>query len=140
MSSAPTIEIQVQYFAILREQRGQREEHVSTMARTAGELYDELKARHGFDLPKDILKVALNGRFDRPIREQIDTAEARAGLACTSCHAITRVDSSMALGQAAFTGAIQDIDPVALVAENDETQERINCLQRFNFIIIWDKE
>lgn len=65
MSSAPTIEIQVQYFAILREQRGQREEQVSTTARTPGELYDELKARHGFDLPKDILKVALNGRFER---------------------------------------------------------------------------
>jgi tetratricopeptide (TPR) repeat protein len=44
--------------------------------------------------------VFFNGRFDRPIKEQIDTAEARAGLACTSCHAITRVDSTM--GNASF--------------------------------------
>jgi tetratricopeptide (TPR) repeat protein len=42
--------------------------------------------------------VFFNGRFDRPIKEQIDTPEARAGLACTSCHAITHVDSSMGNG------------------------------------------
>lgn len=45
--------------------------------------------------------VFFNGRFDRPIREQIDTEEAHAGLACTSCHAITHVDSSM--GNGGFT-------------------------------------
>ena len=42
--------------------------------------------------------VFFNGRFDRPIKEQIDTPEARAGLACTSCHAITHVASSMGNG------------------------------------------
>jgi tetratricopeptide (TPR) repeat protein len=42
--------------------------------------------------------VFFNGRFDRPIREQIDTPEAQAGLACTSCHAITRVGSTMGQG------------------------------------------
>jgi tetratricopeptide (TPR) repeat protein len=45
--------------------------------------------------------VFFNGRFDRPIKEQIDTPEARAGLACTSCHAITHVDGSM--GNGGFT-------------------------------------
>jgi tetratricopeptide (TPR) repeat protein len=45
--------------------------------------------------------VFFNGRFDRPIREQIDTPEAQAGLACTSCHAIVHVGSSM--GQGDFT-------------------------------------
>ncbi len=42
--------------------------------------------------------VFFNGRFDRPIREQIDAPEAQAGLACTSCHAITHVDSTMGQG------------------------------------------
>jgi tetratricopeptide (TPR) repeat protein len=42
--------------------------------------------------------VFFNGRFDTPIREQIDTPEAQAGLACTSCHAITRVNSTMGQG------------------------------------------
>ena len=45
--------------------------------------------------------VFFNGRFERPMIEQIDTPEAQAGLACTSCHAITRVDSSM--GNGGFT-------------------------------------
>ncbi len=40
----------------------------------------------------------FNGRFDRPVKEQIDTPEAQAGLACTSCHSITRVHSSMGQG------------------------------------------
>ena len=39
--------------------------------------------------------VFFNGRFDRPIKEQIDTPEARNGLGCMSCHAIVHVDSSM---------------------------------------------
>lgn len=43
----------------------------------------------------------FNGRFDKPIKDQIDTPEAKAGLACTSCHAITHVQGSM--GQAGFT-------------------------------------
>jgi tetratricopeptide (TPR) repeat protein len=42
--------------------------------------------------------VFFNGRFDRPIKEQIDTPEAQAGLSCTSCHSITRVHSSMGQG------------------------------------------
>jgi len=45
--------------------------------------------------------VFFNGRFDRPIREQIDTPEAQAGLSCTSCHSIVHVKSSM--GQGDFT-------------------------------------
>jgi cytochrome c-type biogenesis protein CcmH/NrfG len=45
--------------------------------------------------------VFFNGRFDRPIREQISTPEAQAGLACTSCHSIVHVNSSM--GQGDFT-------------------------------------
>ena len=39
--------------------------------------------------------VFFNGRFDKPIKDQIDTPEAHAGLAGTSCHSITSVVSSM---------------------------------------------
>ncbi len=42
--------------------------------------------------------VFFNGRFDRPIREQIETPEAQAGLGCTSCHAVTAVKSTMGQG------------------------------------------
>ena len=45
--------------------------------------------------------VFFNGRFDRPMREQIHTPEAQAGLGCTSCHSIVHVKSTM--GQGDFT-------------------------------------
>ncbi len=45
--------------------------------------------------------VFFNGRFDRPIKEQIHTPEAQAGLSCTSCHSIVHVKSTM--GQGDFT-------------------------------------
>ena len=42
--------------------------------------------------------VFFNGRFDRPIRDQLSTAEAQAGLGCTSCHSITGVHGTMGQG------------------------------------------
>ncbi|HEY7306992.1 MAG TPA: tetratricopeptide repeat protein [Bryobacteraceae bacterium] len=39
--------------------------------------------------------VFFNGRFDRPIKEQIDTPEARAGLSCMSCHSIIHVNGTV---------------------------------------------
>ncbi len=42
--------------------------------------------------------VLFNGMMDTPIKEIIDTPEAQAGLACTSCHAIVKVKSSMGQG------------------------------------------
>jgi Flp pilus assembly protein TadD len=45
--------------------------------------------------------VFFNGRFEKPIKEQIDTPEAQNGLGCVSCHSITRVDSTM--GNGGFT-------------------------------------
>ncbi|MGQ0733162.1 MAG: tetratricopeptide repeat protein [Acidobacteriota bacterium] len=42
--------------------------------------------------------VFFNGRFDEPIKDQIDTPEAQAGLGCLSCHAVTRVKSTMGQG------------------------------------------
>jgi tetratricopeptide (TPR) repeat protein len=45
--------------------------------------------------------VFFNGRFEKPIREQIDTPEAQNGLGCVSCHSISHVDSSM--GNGGFT-------------------------------------
>jgi tetratricopeptide (TPR) repeat protein len=42
--------------------------------------------------------VFFNGRFDTPIKQQVNTPEAQAGLACTSCHAITHVGGTMGQG------------------------------------------
>jgi molybdopterin converting factor small subunit len=56
-------QVQVEYFALLREQRGLARESVSTQAASAGELYAELAARHRFTLPADRLRVAIDGEF-----------------------------------------------------------------------------
>ena len=55
--------LRVQYFALLREQAGVREESVQTSAATPAELYRELAARHGFTLAPQALKVAINTEF-----------------------------------------------------------------------------
>jgi len=56
-------DIEVQYFAVLRERAGTSRETVQTAAATAGELYDELAARRGFGLPRTMLRVAINDEF-----------------------------------------------------------------------------
>ncbi|MEX2542794.1 MAG: MoaD/ThiS family protein [Trueperaceae bacterium] len=64
--------VTLDYFAIFREFRKRDQELVSTSARDAGELYQELKARHGFPLPVETLRVAINDEFapwEREIRE-----------------------------------------------------------------------
>jgi sulfur-carrier protein len=56
-------EIEVHYFAILREQRGTASERVSTAATTPGELYAEISGRHHFSLAQHQLQVAVNDSF-----------------------------------------------------------------------------
>ena len=55
--------VRVQYFAILRDQRGLAEERLETPAATARDLYEELHRRHGFSLPAERLRVAVNDEF-----------------------------------------------------------------------------
>jgi molybdopterin converting factor subunit 1 len=55
--------VNLQYYAQLREQAGAGSEQVDTSASNLRELYEELRSRHGFSLPIDALKVAVNTRF-----------------------------------------------------------------------------
>jgi molybdopterin-guanine dinucleotide biosynthesis protein A len=55
--------LRVQYFALLREQAGRRDESVTTAATTPRELFAELTARHAFTLAPEHLKVAVNAEF-----------------------------------------------------------------------------
>ena len=55
--------ITVEYFAILREQRGLSRERLSTAAGTAAALYDALRSEHGFTLPGERVRAAVNGQF-----------------------------------------------------------------------------
>ena len=55
--------VRLEYFALLREQRGLGSETVETAAATARELYRELAAAHGFTLPAERVRVAVNNAF-----------------------------------------------------------------------------
>jgi molybdopterin converting factor subunit 1 len=54
------IDVTAKYFAVFREQSGLDGERVATPATTAGELFDELAARHGFLDARKRCKVAVN--------------------------------------------------------------------------------
>jgi molybdopterin synthase sulfur carrier subunit len=53
----------VLYFASLRDRAGMDAEQVESLALDARALYTELRARHGFTLAEDRLRVAVNGAF-----------------------------------------------------------------------------
>ncbi|MCQ8280045.1 MoaD/ThiS family protein [Acetobacteraceae bacterium KSS8] len=57
------ITVELRYYAQLREQAGTGGERVSTDAETPAALYDTLRLRHGFSLPRDALKIAVNTAF-----------------------------------------------------------------------------
>ena len=58
-----TVRVRLQYFASLREERGLAREEIATAAATPAGLYAELSARHGFALPAERVRVAVNGEF-----------------------------------------------------------------------------
>jgi molybdopterin synthase sulfur carrier subunit len=68
--------ITVLYFASLRDAAGLDSEQLPVPASLRA-LYDELRARHGFILPAEKLRVAIDGAFaawDTPLREGSEVA------------------------------------------------------------------
>jgi molybdopterin converting factor subunit 1 len=57
------MQLNIRYFALMREQAGRSEETLETTARTPADLYAELTARYGFTLGQEQLKVAVNSEF-----------------------------------------------------------------------------
>ena len=60
-----TARVTVLYFASLRDVTGMASETFDTAAPDLRVLYIELRARHGFALPVDRLRVAVDGAFAR---------------------------------------------------------------------------
>jgi molybdopterin converting factor subunit 1 len=57
------MKIEVRYFAVLADEAGCSSEQVESSAATLGELYDELRRRHGFRLPRASVRAAVNDEF-----------------------------------------------------------------------------
>jgi molybdenum cofactor guanylyltransferase len=58
-----SMQLKIQYFALMREQAGRSDETLETSAATPADLFAELTARYGFTLSRDQLKVAVNTEF-----------------------------------------------------------------------------
>ena len=64
--------VTVLYFASLRDAAGVASEHVETEAPDLLALYESARSRHGFALPVDRLRVAVDGAFAKwgdPVRD-----------------------------------------------------------------------
>ena len=59
----PIKKIHIQYYALLREERGVSQETLSTTAKTARDLYFELQKKFKFKLSTDLLRVSINDEF-----------------------------------------------------------------------------
>ena len=55
--------ITIEYYALLREQRGCQSETIKTEAVTAADLFQQLQENHSLSLDRRILKVAINHEF-----------------------------------------------------------------------------
>jgi molybdenum cofactor guanylyltransferase len=61
--ASAAMQLKIQYYALMREQAGRSDETLETTASTPADLYSELKARYGFTLSREQLKVAVNSEF-----------------------------------------------------------------------------
>ena len=57
------MKVRVLYFASLRDAAGRDSEEVDSSGADARGLYDQVRGRHGFAMPAERLRVAVNGAF-----------------------------------------------------------------------------
>lgn len=55
--------LHLRYFALLREERGLEEESIDTHDTTPASLYETLRVRHGFSLPRARMMVVVNDAY-----------------------------------------------------------------------------
>jgi len=56
-------ELNVHYYAVLREMTGKSEEDIESFAATPGELYKDLAGKYGFPLNSRGIRVSINEEF-----------------------------------------------------------------------------
>ncbi len=64
--------INIRYFALLREERGTDTEEISVDCKTLAELYEFLKEKYNFSLTGKMIQVAVDDEFSRmsdPVRD-----------------------------------------------------------------------
>jgi molybdopterin synthase sulfur carrier subunit len=67
--------VRVLYFASLRDVAGRNEETLDVAMMPLAQLYDDARTRYGFTLPRERLRVAIDGAFSNWDAELHDGAE-----------------------------------------------------------------
>lgn len=67
--------VNIQYFAILREQAKTENESLKIECRTYKDLYQHLQAKHSFTIPLEMVRVAVNSEFAQLNDEILENAE-----------------------------------------------------------------
>jgi len=57
------MQVTLRYFALLRDERGLELETIETTDSTPASLYETLRARHGFSLPRARMMVVVNDAY-----------------------------------------------------------------------------
>lgn len=57
--------VNIQYFALLRDQSGKDQESLSVPCRTYEDLYRHLQEKYSFTLPAKMIQVAVNDEFSQ---------------------------------------------------------------------------
>ncbi len=57
------MKLKIRYFANLREEANKAEEIFETSAKTAQDVYIELKSKYSFSLDSDFVKLSLNQKY-----------------------------------------------------------------------------
>lgn len=57
------MKLKLVYYAVFREQSGMNSEEYETTSSTPSQLYEELAKRFGYQLPANLVRAAVNGRF-----------------------------------------------------------------------------
>ena len=63
------ITVRVRYMAVLKETPGIGPQSPATDCESVGDLFETLKARHGFKLQQKPLRVAINDQFESMARK-----------------------------------------------------------------------
>lgn len=66
--------VNIQYFALLRDQAGKDSEKIQVSCKTYADLYNELSTKYQFSLPLKVIQVAVNDEFAKLTQEITDDA------------------------------------------------------------------
>jgi molybdopterin synthase sulfur carrier subunit len=67
--------LEINYFALLREKSGCEKENLNSSAYSYRDLYIELNQKYQFDIPPEMIQVAVNDEFEDMLSQIIPNSK-----------------------------------------------------------------